>query len=148
MIRTLFLDFDGVLHPRGGFPLSQAERLAAAIAQYPDVRIVLSTSWVETYGVEPVIEMLPDGLRERVIGATYAGGEAQPESRFAEIEACAARLGIDEWLAIDDDQEGWPEAKRHRLIWCDPSQGFDERATQALHGAFASLGSIPCKRIR
>ena len=45
----LFLDFDGVLHPDPCFEearlFENAPRLSAALAPYPEVAVVLSTSW-------------------------------------------------------------------------------------------------------
>lgn len=65
MKRLLFLDFDGVLHPdavyrtRRGVELRAegklfmwAPRLVEALAEHPDVSIVLSTSWVRNIGFQ------------------------------------------------------------------------------------------------
>jgi hypothetical protein len=87
MMDVLFLDFDGVLHP-GDVWYESATRqvtlrtpehelfeslpiLIEAIKPYPVLKIVLSTSWVRTYGFEQTREFLPTILQARVIGATY-----------------------------------------------------------------------------
>lgn len=117
----LFLDFGGVLHVRGQAPMEYAEQLIKALALSPPVRIVLSTRWVEAYGLDEVVEMLPEGLQSLVIGATCIDGQASPETRYADIAAYAARMRFEDWLAIDDDADGWPDEERHRL---DPRQGL------------------------
>jgi hypothetical protein len=45
--------------------------LAEALRAVPDVRIVLSTSWVWRYGLAKTTKDLPPELRSRVIGATW-----------------------------------------------------------------------------
>lgn len=120
----LFLDFDGVLHVRGRIPLEYAEQLAKILAISPPVSIVLSTSWVEAYGYDEVVEMLPAALQPLVISATAVEGQAPEETRYANIAACAARMGFSEWIALDDDAEGWPTEERHRLFLCDSALGL------------------------
>lgn len=134
----LFLDFDGVLHVRGRLPLEYAEQLAKLLAELSPVSIVLSTSWVEAYGLDEVIAMLPESLQPLVIGATCVDGEPPAETRYADIAACAARAGLRNWIALDDDAEGWPDEERHRLIHCDPQLGLAtpgviEALTEKLH---------------
>ena len=78
----LYLDFDGVLHHedvwwhhrRGafintpGFELFEhMPLLEQALLPFPEVRIVLSTSWVRVRRLSPP-------LRERAIGATFHTG--------------------------------------------------------------------------
>ncbi|MFO1345985.1 MAG: HAD domain-containing protein [Rhodocyclaceae bacterium] len=153
----LHLDFDGVLNPHDvfleaakpvlrpdpayGIPdwvelFSFAPILEAALAPRPDVRIVLSTSWAAHLGFEAARDALPAGLRDRVIGATCAGRHALEEwllapSRYAQILRHAATHGM-EWIAIDDDTEGWPEHQRHRLVGIEnPTMGLFDEAVQA-----------------
>jgi ABC transporter transmembrane region/HAD domain in Swiss Army Knife RNA repair proteins len=85
---VLYLDFDGVLHPEdvrmdrkrrpyvasppGHELFEHAALLHKLLAPHPDIRIVLSTSWVHVYGsVSKVAKRLPPALGARVIGATY-----------------------------------------------------------------------------
>jgi hypothetical protein len=83
----LYLDFDGVLHPadvwwnsrlgphirspEGHTIFEHSHLLAEALRAVPDVRIVLSTSWVWRYGLAKTTKDLPPELRSRVIGATW-----------------------------------------------------------------------------
>jgi len=128
----LYLDFDGVLHhenclwnPKRGpyiaavFPghvlFQHASLLETLLDPYPQIRIVLSTSWVRRYGCTGAAKWLPQSLRERVIGATF-------HSRMNENEFAAAPRGMQvwgdvvrrqpkNWLALDDDWLHWPK-------WC------------------------------
>jgi len=75
MTPTLFLDFDGCLHPNrvvqsdSGEPaltgpgtlFIHAGALAEVLAPY-DCRIVLSTAWAARYGLVPARKMLPASL--------------------------------------------------------------------------------------
>ena len=83
----IFLDYDGILHPSAVWyePAARQVRLRApghelfeslpafeaAIAPYASLAIVLSTSWVKTFGFEHARERLSTPLQSRVIGATY-----------------------------------------------------------------------------
>lgn len=80
----LFLDFDGVLHPgevylRNGTPALDeqgelfmwAPILEEILADFPAVRVVLSTTWVVHLGFERARKRLPATLQRRVIGATW-----------------------------------------------------------------------------
>lgn len=156
----LYLDFDGVLHPSevfldlaSGRPVmrcppelgvppefaqmfSFASILVEALAPHPDTRIVLSTSWAAHLGFEAARDALPEGLRDRVIGATCAGRHALEEwllsSRFEQIARHAKQHGIEEWIAIDDNDEGWPEHQRHRLVGIEnPTMGLFDESVQA-----------------
>jgi hypothetical protein len=50
----LFLDFDGVLHRTGGVepPFSHVDHLAHTLADFPNVQVVISSSWREVYSLE------------------------------------------------------------------------------------------------
>ncbi|WP_240189644.1 HAD domain-containing protein [Azonexus hydrophilus] len=80
----LFLDFDGVLHPDAvyfvrGRPTLRAKgelfmwagALVDLLTEHPDVRIVLSTSWVRALRFNRARSYLPAELRRCVIGATW-----------------------------------------------------------------------------
>jgi hypothetical protein len=157
---TLYLDFDGVLHPadvrvtaaeplrprvyNGGptdHPLFEhAELLERILAPFTDVKIILSTSWVRGLGYEFALQQLPEALRQRVIGTIWQGEllKHPPRTRYNAIQTDAAARGLDRWLALDDDQEGWPEEQRYRVIapnnsWQGLSQpGRCEELTEAL----------------
>lgn len=159
----VFLDFDGVLHPdsvylrRGGQIELRAEgalfmwadRLAAALQPHPDVRIVLSTSWVRNIGFHRTRKALPANLDARVVGATWHSGMGKGwpdfipwdnQTRYEQIAAYLSRLSAPvPWLAIDDDDRGWPDTQRGHLVYTDEMTGLSAEGAQAdlsrkLHG--------------
>ena len=88
----LFLDFDGVLHPDAVFlekrrPVLRADgnlfmwvpHLISAIEPYPEVQIVLSTSWVRARGFSRAKKALPKPLRDRIIGSTWHSSMGRSE---------------------------------------------------------------------
>lgn len=144
---TLFLDFDGVLHPdcvyqiRGKIVLNRdcmslfewAPILVELLAPYPEIRIVLSTSWVRVLGYDEALGWLPEDLRVRVDGATCtAGREGEWErlSRFEQIARAASAAGYARWLALEDDVQHWPASHLEHLVACDPDLGLGWKRTQ------------------
>ena len=143
---VLYLDFDGVLHhedcwwhPRRGpylragpeFTLFQhAPLLEELLSPYPNVKVILSTSWVRRYGVTHTAKQLPPGLRARVIAATFH--TRMNEAAFAEkprgvqvLEDVARRRPAN-WLALDDDSNGWAEGAERHLVLTHPERGISE----------------------
>ena len=142
---VLFLDFDGVLHP-GEVWYEHATRqvtlrtpghelfeslpiLIEAIALYPALQIVLSTSWVRTYGFEQTLEFLPTTVQARVIGATY--DPRSPEAwrwdrlgRYDTIAQDVRRRQPKRWLALDDDGLGWPANEHAGLVLVPAALGL------------------------
>lgn len=118
---TLFVDFDGTLHVGHAYigddneitldtgrPLLEfAPLLRELLEPYPDVEIVLTTSWVRRLPVERVIEYLPAELRRRVVGSTR---DIKPRlsyvldgtERTDIIRSYAYGKRLKHWLAIDD----------------------------------------------
>lgn len=151
---TLFLDIDGVLHPdavfrgkRGlelrapGHLLMHAHILISALMRYPEVDIVLSTSWVRVFGYDKTLAKLPQALRERVTGATWhrhmkTDSGYDPFShmtRFEQIHSHVRRNGIKRWLALDDlhsGEEAWPVEHQDHLILCNSDLGLGDPKVQ------------------
>lgn len=146
----LFLDFDGVLHPDRTFmgkngPFLKgdgnlfmwAPLLAEIIFQFPQCKIVLSTSWVRILGFKRSCKYLPDELKARVIGATWHSALARDvelkswwdsASRYEQICRHAAGAQLENWISIDDDISGWPVEAHFRLVPCDPEEGLGNPA--------------------
>jgi HAD domain in Swiss Army Knife RNA repair proteins len=103
---------------------------------FPDIRIVLSTSWVEVFNsFTKVTRRLPEALRARVVGSTYHSrmdaavfGQVP---RGIQIVTDVRRRQPAGWLALDDDDEGWPAWCRDRLIHTDPVLGISAAAVLA-----------------
>lgn len=138
---TLYLDYDGVLHPdevycvggqvvlrMDGFSLFEwSPILEELLAPYPKLQIVLATSWVRVVGFDAALSRLPRGLQRRVVGATWhphvpRGWERY--SRFEQVRACVERHRHSHWIAIDDDGAGWPAEYRGNLVLTDSLLGL------------------------
>jgi len=93
----LFLDFDGVLHPEvtGAPELCHLPVLEELLREFPQVNLVLSTSWRIVYPHAALLGVFSLDIRERVIGTTPDHDSIPPEireglskfKRQAEIEA-------------------------------------------------------------
>lgn len=146
---VLFLDYDNVLHPcdayrtRHGIRLTDprarlfefAPMLDELLSPYPQLRIVLSTSWVEILGFTRARDRLPlPSLRDRVIGATYhskhpAAHRWAQLSRGAQVRRYVARHHLQDWVAIDDREDGFDGVESH-LVKCEPGIGLGDGAVQ------------------
>lgn len=147
----VFLDFDGVLHPDAvylerGRPVLRADgelfmwsrHLVGALASAPHVRIVLSTSWARELRFARARDYLPAELRQRVIGATWHSGMATDDehhplgrgtlwdtsTRYQQIRRYVDRAGLTDWIAVDDQPEGWADADRDKLVATDSNLGL------------------------
>ncbi|AXK38505.1 HAD domain-containing protein [Crenobacter cavernae] len=130
----LFLDYDGCLHPddvycvngepvfrtQGAQLFEHAELLAELLEPYPQLKIVLSTSWVRVFDFNRAKGYLPTTLQNRVIGTTYEfcddAGEWFELSKFDQIMRYVQGHQIQSWLALDDDNNCWPEIFENNLI--------------------------------
>lgn len=150
---VLFLDLDGVTHPESVYLLHKhgptlldapghslfehCPLLEQTLEPYPELRIVLSTSWVRRYrgSIRRVSRRLTPGLQARVVGATY-------HSRMDPAEFAAAPRGVQiwsdvlrrkpvDWLALDDDYLHWPAWCRDKLVRTDPVLGISEPSVLA-----------------
>lgn len=150
--KVLYLDFDGVLHhsevywsPRKGPYIdptlnqklfAYAALLEELLLPYPEVAIVLSTSWVLKYGCRGAARRLPNGLRQRVIGATFHTRMNREDfdnaSRGMQVWADVYRRQPADWLALDDDYLQWPAWCRDKLIRTHPQLGLSSQETQEL----------------
>jgi hypothetical protein len=150
-MHVLYLDYDNVLHgevgryvsaphirpyTRGEALFEHAPVLDALLTPYPNVRIVLSTSWVRVFDYYRARKRLPPALKARVIGATFHARHMRKDEfsqapRYAQILADVSRRRPAQWLAIDDDVEGWPEWALPHLIATEESVGLNSPEVQA-----------------
>jgi len=147
---VLDLDFDGVLHHedccwrrKGPFIKARSLRptpysvfqhvglLEEILAPYPQVRIVLSTSWVRSYGCSGAAKRLTsESLRARVIGATFHSGMdghaflALP--RGLQIWRDAERRKPADWIAVDDDHQNWPTSALDHYVRTHAADGISD----------------------
>ena len=140
----LFLDFDGVLHPDSAYlvkgrPTLKGEGelfmwaplLVKTLADFPEVQIVLSTSWARELSFNRARRWLPEELRARVVGSTWHSAMSfkregfrslatwwDEATRYEQIKRYAGRAGLTDWVAIDDQPEGW--GADNWASWCIP----------------------------
>ena len=150
MTKILYLDFDGVLHdervyfhPRRGIYVETPVRvlfewmpiLERLLLPHPDIRIVLSTSWVRVRSASFVIKNLSPSLQQRVIGTTIGHHEIEknPYSavpRGLQVTQDMHRRAPAAWFAIDDDSLGWPAWSRENLIQTNGVRGISDPEIQ------------------
>ncbi|MCA8229565.1 HAD domain-containing protein [Burkholderia vietnamiensis] len=124
-IPTLFVDYDGPLH-RGhavldaggnvlldsGQPLFEyAPLLAEMLEPYPNVQLVLTTSWLDTLPLDQVVSYLPAALARRVVGTTRGikvrfGYLMDGSARTYVIRSYVFEKRLKNWLALDDSVYG------------------------------------------
>jgi hypothetical protein len=127
--------------------------LVDALASAPHVRIVLSTSWARELRFARARDYLPADLRPRVMGATWHSGMATDDehrplgrdtwwdtsTRYQQIRRYVDRAGLTDWIAVDDQPEGWADADRDKLVATDSSMGLS--APSARVRLAAALGN-------
>ena len=141
--RVLFLDFDGVLHPVGcphDEHFCQRPRFESVMRQFPEVRIVISSSWRRIYKSDWLRSRFSRDIAERIIGTTQLWVPDEPQNRYQEILAFVAknRLQDTSWLALDDAVEDFP-ADFPNLIPCDGWLGLTEETVVLLESRLAGL---------
>jgi hypothetical protein len=158
MAVILFLDYDGVLHPDSAFlvkgrPTLKAEGelfmwaplLVEALADFPEVQIVLSTSWVRELSFSRARRWLPEALRTRVVGSTWHSAMSfkhdgfrslstwwDEATRYQQIKRYASRAGLTDWVAIDDQPEGWGADDLDKLVHTRSETGLSDPVVLAL----------------
>lgn len=148
MNAVLFLGYDGCLHPafvshsgdkpvlaEGNFRLfERASDLVSLLAPYPDIDIVLSTEWVQNYGVETAIRYLPQALQERVVGTTNEFNDNSLKwaalSKFDKIQRYVTGRRVGGWLAVQHDDGGWPESFMTHLVSPHNELGIADKQTR------------------
>jgi hypothetical protein len=160
----VYCDYDGALHhhnvlwkPKVGPYLAAPEGyrlfqhvglLEELLAPYPQVKLVLSTSWVVRYGLWKASKRLTPALRERCIDGTYhygLKGNAWLElPRGVQVSRDAERRQPKGWLALDDSADGWPDETRDNLIHTDACEGIGPaEIQQAIRQKLALLVALP-----
>jgi hypothetical protein len=148
-VTTLFVDFDGVLHSsdaafalfdiagssyatlRAAGLFEHTELLADALLPWPDVKVVVHSSWRRAQGLARLRELMGP-IGHRVVGKTSAGLD-----REASVQTYMRRRRMSlGQVIILDDQAVLFDALRSRVIACDPVRGISEpEALEALNAA-------------
>lgn len=130
--KTLFLDFDGVLHPSICEPSQYFTRLPAleAVLRNTDVGIVVSSSWRFHHSWPSIVGRFPRSLRPMLRGRTGDPVSGR-HARWQEIRDYRERNAVKNWRALDDSAFEFPNPCPE-LILCDAAIGLNT-------GAIASL---------
>ena len=122
--------------------------LTSILNDHPNVRLILSTSWVRTFSYSNVLKRMPTQLAERVCGATWHSRMEERHAqrghscdfdrlgRFEQIVRHVNRHGVLHWVALDDLHSGedfahWPMKFREHLVLTNPNLGLSCLSTQA-----------------
>lgn len=147
----IFLDFDGVLHPF--FPrrdrsdaenqlFSYLPRLESVLRDFPEWKVVITSSWRENRPWENVIRAFSPDIVERVVGSTRVIRVKEPpysrHPRHDEVLAYLQENSLLEtrWIALDDDPRLYPVGCPNLLL-CD--DGFREVEEVALRKFLEAL---------
>jgi len=155
-----YCDFDGVTHfdsvyvssSRGihmtahGHELFEwAPILEQLLQPFPEVEIVLSTSWVRARSLEFAKAQLSPALQARVVGATFDNRVTQKLDfdlmpRGLQVWRDVERRKPTKWFAIDNDDRGWPAWCRDHLIKTEDHLGMSDIGVQdAIRKVLASF---------
>ena len=111
-----------------------AKMLESIFAPYPEIQIVLSTTWVRVLNYHKVAKRLPPDLRNRLRGATWHSSMDlawwNSLTRYEQIANHVGRHAVACWLAIDNDADGWPLAESHHLVRTNDSVGLLDGTAQ------------------
>jgi hypothetical protein len=161
-MNVIYLGISGVLHPSrslyellegrspwdaGHRPYEAVPILENALLNWPDVRIVLTSTQPWSEGLPTVLAELGSSLSPRVLGFTYEdlttklrrGRRHLPlsdEDYWRLNKSEIVRLHVQwlrpqAWVAVDDDTILWTEDERHQhLVEVDGGKGLLEQAAQ------------------
>lgn len=138
----LFLDFDGVLRSLNSEKgtLTFTPQLERVLRGYPDIEVVISSSWREEHDLASLRSLFSPDIGARIIDATPVFDYLSHHYvRQAEIEAWLreSKREAEPWIALDDDD--WLFEPAHpNLLLVDSTIGFDEKAEQAFRDCIAS----------
>lgn len=137
----LFLDFDGVLHPKGAgqthftrLPLLESFLREPEFSQ---VQLVISSTWRHAYSMPKLRSFFSPDIGPRIIGGTpHLDEYASDYERGEEIAAWLEDKPDSSWVILDDDAEGFAPRIHDRVVLCDGSTGLSlkdlERVRQML----------------
>lgn len=151
----LYLDFDGVLHHHEVYAKNKTpymrepghelfewvKILDDTLNKVQGLQIVLSTSWVRHLRYDFSVKQLPESIQSLCIGGTwhthmnydggwgmYHGGHSYWDqmTRYQQIQMDVNSRKVTNWIAIDDNIEGWATKDNDKIIVCNPEIGISE----------------------
>lgn len=151
----LFVDFDGVLHPRsaGQHLFSNLARLEAVLRDFKFVEVVISSTWREDMAFDKIQELFSLDIRPRIVGVTpiveieFPAGPAGSRQEEILLFLEQGNYLDNSWLALDDEERLF-RPNCPNLIKCHTQVGFEETAEIKLrerlqnHAASIQPGTI------
>lgn len=132
-----FLTREGKL-VKGKNLFEHADRLAVALEPFPNVRLVISSTWREHFHPDPLLRFLPPALADRVIGHTpFCSPDNDDGARLIEVLAYlkGSGLALEPWIALDDQARLFWDADRNipdNLFLLKGDEGFTDAAAVVL----------------
>ena len=139
----LFLDIDGVLHPTSGskpFVPACLSVLESLVSDFPDMEIVITSSWREEKPLSELKALLGAQLGSRVIGTTPVIDEPfLHHVRFHEVQAYLLETNKPDrsWVAVDDEIGNYPEESP--VVITDRRTGIKETDGQRLKAMIVNV---------
>lgn len=120
----LFLDFDGVLHSELAAEadlFGLLPRFESILRDFPDVQIVISSSWRENASLDDLRARFSPDIARRIIGTTPVIPRVKQMVAHREQEILnwleSAGKRREPWLALDDTEWQFKDHRDH-LILC------------------------------
>ena len=128
-MRVVFLDFDGVVHSAGqapgtSLPFEWTEVLAALLAPFNGVHVVIHSSWRELFSAQELRDFL-EPVADRLLGAVEVGPKGAAIERFLH-----GHPEITHALVLDDQIAEFPPGFPATLLACEPRAGLSSKETQ------------------
>lgn len=131
-----------------------AERLALVLESFPDIRIVITSTWRLHFTLDSLKEFLPKPLADRVIGVTpqlftISGNgvtlRSREISRYLQINCPADQ----QWIALDDtDYLFFGYGDNPHLFLIDGKRGFTDTDAVVLEQWLRNLPEVLGQRLR
>lgn len=147
-LEVLFIAYDGVLQTPAlddWMEMEHSHALEQLLERRPNLRLVVAATQLETSSEEEVVEMLPEALRARVIGAipTHPQGRSAGGREALILQWLAAYGKVARWVAVDYEallyERGCPW-----LVQTHKWMGWDDFTTEQVEALLN--GVIPAAR--
>lgn len=136
-MKYIFLDFDGVLHRSNAKSNPMFEHMdlfCNFISQYKDsVRIVISSSWKDTFKLQNIKDFFPDDVAAMIEGVTPSiKHELNAGSREKEIRSYLADKDIadNDWIALDDMPLLF--LNHNNVVFTNPKEGITQKELELI----------------
>ncbi len=165
---TLYLTFDGVLHPRdvefrgrnlprlrtvGHRLFEHGVLLEQVLTLCPQTEVVLHTLWVAAIGYRASVRLLPRSVQARVLGATLPGNRSlrarlEPlGSRRNWLERDLLRRQPESPVLLDYDLQQIPTALKDSACIVDGRRGLSAKACEQLYALLVMDADASANRI-